>query len=371
MARTITIGKGTENERAITSTGEKDPRGFETFRGPGGEKLTKQGDKFIVGRARQITPQTTQAASSVQGTDPIANVFSDPSSTVKQKFAANITTLLTRMQENQATFRTDVRERGSDLRGQQADIISEPTPEDLRDLSPDQQRAIRNAQVGAKIDPEVNALQRQSAFQEELFKAGAQVLDQAVKLGEDLFPETLDPKAVANFASLVERGQISMADVPASFAPSVIAAINPDNFQMSETDKLQLEKLKAGIDLTRAQTAKALRGPVGAKDRIIELQGGLFNVEQNRFIVEPKPQQELRTVDGDVVDINTGNVVFAGQPDESDALQFLATVEPNTKTRGELEDEIRALGVDPNSDAIQDGIDSVNTSSSIRKLLGF
>ena len=109
MARTITIGKGTPEERTITATGERDPRGFETFRGPGGEKLTKQGSQFIVGRARQI--DATQQVSPTQGSDPIANIHADPASTPPQKFAANIFTLFNRLKENQTKFRNDVRER--------------------------------------------------------------------------------------------------------------------------------------------------------------------------------------------------------------------------------------------------------------------
>lgn len=262
MARTITIGKGTPEERTITATGERDPRGFEKFRGPGGEILTQQGDQFIVGRARQIGA-TPQQATPAQGADPIANIHADPASTVGQKFAANIFTLLNRLKENQAQFRTDVREREAGLRGKEADIISEETPEDLRDFSPAQQRAIRTAGVGAEIGPEAASLQRQSALSEELFIAGAQVLAQAQQLGETMFPDVIDPKSIKSFVSLVENGQLSVNQIPAEFLPDVMAQLDPSKIDISEADKLDLEKTRAQIQLLKAQTGKARRGPIG------------------------------------------------------------------------------------------------------------
>ena len=241
---TITIGKGTAGERTITSTGEKDPRGFETFRGPGGEILTQQQGRFIIGRPAQ------PAVAAPVSTDPIAGIFSDPASTPKQKFAANLFTLLNRKQEAQAEFRTDVRERQAGLRTQAADIVSEPTPEDLRRFDPAVAETERAGKVSA-LGPESRFVERQAAFADELFIAATQALEQARLLSEDIFPDVPDPAAVANLVKLVESGQMKIGEVPAEFASAVLAGVNPDNIQISERDKLELEQMRVDIVRTK------------------------------------------------------------------------------------------------------------------------
>ena len=170
--------------------------------------------------------------------------------------------------------------------------------------------------------------------------------------------------AAYNRAQQTFANQLSLANLQ----------LNKDQFkqsaeQFAQTLETNQQQFAAGYQLDVARLNKPSDGgsPFAG---IKSAQGGLIDLNTGQWLVSPTPN--VQSVDGGLYDLNTNQYIVPGDNQKLQQLaQEVSSAGPNAFTKDEIRQKAQSLGLDSASEEVNSIVSSANTSSTIRKLLGF